>query len=87
MNMNAVEQIIPIVSRISGIPKIAILDHISEPFNDTFFHFDAINMVYFVMILKKELGVTLNNQMLKNCAYWSILDFAQIIACDSQDEN
>ena len=86
MHKDAVNLIIHTVSRISGIPTKTILDHISEPLNGTFFHFDAVNMVYLIIILHTEFGIAFNNKTLKNCAYWSIWDFAQQIECDYQNK-
>ena len=71
------ERLILIVSSKFHIPKPYILEHLQDPLNGDDFRFDSIDMVYFVLEIVKEFGITVTDSMVENCANWSIQDYAK----------
>ena len=76
-NSNITEQLIQIVSSRFRLPSIYVIDHLSDPLNGDYFHFDSIDMVYFVLEIMKAFGITMADSMAENCADWSIQDYAK----------
>lgn len=76
-SLSTTERLIQIVSSKFRIPKRYILEHLQCPLNGDDLRFDSIDMVYFVLEIVKEFGITVTDAMVENCAYWSIQDYAK----------
>lgn len=67
-----------------GIPKELSQANAAESLNGDVFRFDAINMVYFILELKEAFCVQISDSTLRNCAFWSIEDYAQYLAKEAE---
>lgn len=77
---NILQQLVSLLSSKFEISREFACSHLTDPLNGKFFRFDAIDMVYFVLELKKMFDVQLDDSMLQDCTYWGIQDFARYLS-------
>jgi acyl carrier protein len=77
---NILQQLVSLLSSKFEVSREFAYSHLTDPLNGEFFRFDAIDMVYFVLELKKTFDAQLDDTMLKDCTYWGIQDFARYLS-------
>ena len=61
------------------IPQEKAENHFSEPLTSMAFHFDSIQMVYFILEIMKHFDIRFSDNVLKECFKWSLLQYCQYI--------